>query len=367
MNDYGPDRRDPKKQDGGKPLPSYEPTPDQLRVQVQRKVIAWLVVMVVLLAGAVLYFTFHEEEAKKIQDVHEPMIPIDVNTSGEAVVSAAVPTAGPPVAAATPLTVDLAWERSMAAADEISPEKMADAMGQVRIANDYLQAREWEQAERHARQALDIWPNMNAALRMMGLIYIQRGQFEQAIAVLETAIKTDPFNAETYNNLATAYMQKRMLDKAEDVYLTSLQIRPGYTIANLNLGLLYILWGRYDQAVDRLELAVEQMPDNASALNNLGVALIRLGQYEEARQYLQRLINRAPDVAAPYFNVAITYVMENNFAEAMEWIRKGAARCSPAACQRFLADSDFESIRGTAEFQAIVRDLYPDLPDAPQG
>ncbi|HEY8240473.1 MAG TPA: tetratricopeptide repeat protein, partial [Kiritimatiellia bacterium] len=123
----------------------------------------------------------------------------------------------------------------------------------------------------------------------------------------------------------------------------------------------------YDQAVDRLEMAVEQMPDNASALNNLGVALIRLGQYGESRQYLMRLVNRNPDVAAPYFNVAITFVMEKDFQNAMDWIRKGASRCTPAQCQRFLADTDFESIRGTPEFMEVVDSLYPDLPAGPRG
>lgn len=348
--------------EGEKKLPEWEVPPDQVRIQIRRRIIGGIVIMLVVLAAVIAFFLIDEERSQQAQDLHN-MMPIDLVTNA----ATTAPTSAVPAAIA-PVTVDEAWEKSMGpTAVEISPDKMAQAMGEIRVANDYLQVRDWDQSERHIRAALEIWPDMNAAMRMMGLIYIQRGQFDQAIVVLERALKSDPFNAETYNNLATAYMQKRMLDKAEDVYLTSLQIRPGYTIANLNLGLLYILWGRYDQAVDRLEMAIEQAPDNASALNNLGVALIRLGQYDEARQHLVKLVERDPSTAAPYFNVAITYVMEHDVENALAWIQRGADRCSPAMCHKFLSDSDFESIRNIPAFQKLVNDLYPDLPKGPQG
>jgi Flp pilus assembly protein TadD len=232
---------------------------------------------------------------------------------------------------------------------------------------DDLLARDLEKAEIHARKALEIWPNMNAAMRMLGVVHTQRGQFDQAILELEKALKNDPFSAETYNNLATAFMQKGQMEKAEELLNTSLQISPDYRVAFLNLGLLNLTRGRYDAAVDYLERAIEQAPNDPSPRNNLAVALMRIGRYDDARKQLLLLVDLNPGVPNWYFNLAITYVLENNFPEAMNWLRRGAQLCAPMTCQKFLSDNDFNPMREYPDFKKLVESLSPNIPTPPQG
>lgn len=248
----------------------------------------------------------------------------------------------------------------------IEPERMAQAMGEVRTGAEYLRAFNWNQAEIHARKALEVWPDMTAALRLLGVVYIQRGQFDQAIAYLERALKAEPFNVEIYLNLSTACMQKGQYDKAEELLQSALQLAPRYRVAYLNLGMLALLRGRFDAAADYLEQAIEQVPNDPPPRNNLAVALIRLGRFDEARKHLHYLMENFPELPNPYFNMAITYVLENDFKEAMAWIRRGAQHCSPLACRQYLDDVDFDAIRGTAEFQAFLKSLYPDVPELPK-
>jgi tetratricopeptide (TPR) repeat protein len=336
-------------------LPAYELTPEQVRTRTRRQTVMFSAIMVGLLAAAATYFYVQELGQHK--------------TELEEALSTPVPPRKTPGLPLDPAVEPFPREEIDAAAQQppegISPQKMADAMGHLRIANDHLGARRFDPAEAEARKALRVWPEMNAAMRMLGMIYTQRGQFDQAIAALERSLKTDPFNPETYNNLGAAYMQKRLFNKAEEYLLTGLQIRPGYAVAQLNLGLLYIVWGRYDQAVDNLEDALQQMPDNANLLNNIAVSFIRLGRYDDARRHLERLIELRPETAAAYFNMAISHTLEQNFPGALEWIRKGMQHCDPAAAQSFLADADFDSLRNYPEFQQMIKRLYPELPASP--
>jgi Flp pilus assembly protein TadD len=167
--------------------------------------------------------------------------------------------------------------------------------------------------------------------------------------------------------MGTAHLQRRQFDKAEEFFTTALRMGTENGVAHLNLGQLYVLWGRYELAIEHFEDALSFMPENPTALNNHAVALIRLGRYEDARKSLMKLIALRPQHPAPYFNVAMSYTLEQQPEQALEWIRRGAGLATPADCQRYLSDSDFSSLRGLPEFQALIRGLYPDLPQGPGG
>lgn len=335
-------------------LPAYELTPDQVRTRTRQQVVVFTTIMIGILAGVALYFYLQEENQK--------------NSKLEEALSMPLPTMRrparpePPAESLTAQDLDLA---SLRPPPDLSPQKMADAMTQLREANAHLMARRFDEAEAGARRALEIWPQMNAALRMLGLIHGQRGQVDQAIAVLEKAVKADPFNAQTHNNLGTAYMQKRQFAKAEESLLTALKIEPGFNLAHMNLGLLYLVMSRYDQAIDNFEEAARTMPDDLNLLNNLGVCFLRAGRPEDAREQFQKLVGVAPDFAAGYFNLAISYAMEKNTGAAMEWVRKGTEHCDPTTARSYLSDSDFDTLRAQPEFQQFVQSLYPDWATAP--
>lgn len=341
-------------------LPAPELDPAELRARARRRTVWSVSIMLVLLSVAAVYFFLQDPKSNPMLDL------LRGNTNR---VSREGPRSIPLASIPAPPNEDFSINLDQAAKQpppDLPPQKLAEVMNALRQANEYMMNREWESAETQVRHALEIWPDMNAALRMLGATYLQRGQFDQAILTLEKALKSDPFSSDTFNNLAAAYMQRGQMERAEDLLLTALQIRPDSAISQINLGLLYILWGRYDQAAEHLQAAVRQMPDNHSVRNNLGVALLRLGRYDEARANFRQMINRQPSRPEAYFNTAITFVLERNYTEALSWLRQGTARCSPVEAQRHLMDSDFDSIRGLPEFQALMRELSDPSQTAPR-
>lgn len=329
-------------------LPTPEPLPGQLRAETRRRTIWSMALMVLILAGAALYFFVEEQKRGKEKD--------EVDSPRAARAGRSATVASIPAATVDELAIPLDNPPAQLPPD-IPPQRLAEIMGFLREANRFMVNKEWDAAEAKIRQALSMWPEMNTALRMMGALYIQRGQFDQAMIILERALKADPFNVDTFVNLAIAHMQRGQLERAEDLLLTAIQMRPDITVPHINIGLLYILWGRYDQAAEHLQIAVQRMPDNPSVRNNLGVSLLRLGRHEEARRHFRYLISRQPDRAEAYFNTAITFVLDRNFPEAFAMLREAVTRCSPVEARRHLMDSDFDSIRELPEFQAIWRDL----------
>lgn len=336
--------------------PQVDFTMGQARALTIRNVVGFVIVALLVLAVAILVLIWKESGPP------EPLPPAagDGLTASNLIGTAGATAAIPFRPEAELFTAPPDGRKPMPS-QSMDPERMASAMNETRMGEQYLRANQLDKAESHARKALEIWPNMNSAMRLLGVVYTHRGQFDQAIAVLEKALGDAPFNPEVFNNLATAYMQKKQFDKAEELLLTSLRIQPEYRLAYLNLGLLYLAQGKYAAAVDYLEESVQDIPRDAPARNNLAVALIRLGRMEEARKQLAYLVQNNPDFPATYFNMAVTYALEDNADEAVKWIRQGAGRCTPVSARRYITDPDFDRIRNHPLFRAMILELFPQM------
>ncbi len=241
---------------------------------------------------------------------------------------------------------------------EIDPSLVAKAMGEIRIANQYIVRRQWNWAEEHAMKALQIWENLNVAQRMLGVIYTQLGQFDQALPALEAALRSDPSNPETYNNLATVYMNRGNMNKAEEMLQVALDINPQFSVARYNLGLLYLIIQRADLAVGPLEWSLDAYPNNAGLRNNLAVAHLREGDYDRAKELLGEVVRRWPETSAAYFNMAIAWAFDGDHEKAYDWINRGAAYCSPLDLQNFMDDPDFDAMKSDPDYPARMAEIF---------
>ena len=240
----------------------------------------------------------------------------------------------------------------------VEPGQAVDAMREMRMGADYLRALEFDRAEEHARAALAIWPEMEVALRMLGVIFLNTGRFNEASVVLNRAQQQSPANAEIYNNLGLAYLHQGDMPRAADLLETALDLDPNRAISSLNLGFVYLALHRNDLAADYIAHGLERFPRNVEARNNLAVAYIRLNRFVEARRELQILIDASPSLAFPYFNMAISYALDRNFEMAMDWIEMGARVCSLRELQEFLADPDFDIMRSFPPFMAFIDEHF---------
>src|SRR5262249_44513414 len=63
-------------------------------------------------------------------------------------------------------------------------------------ANDYLAAQQYDKAEKEYRRVLSLAPEDRAALRQLGIIYVDQGQFVQAYPLLKKSSELEPDDPE---------------------------------------------------------------------------------------------------------------------------------------------------------------------------
>ncbi len=113
-----------------------------------------------------------------------------------------------------------------------------------------------ETAEHLFRQAVDLEPNMAAALTNLGNLVYRQGELEEARRYYERALEHDPMQAEARYNLANVY---------EDL-------------------------GETELAIAELRRVCAACPDFADAHYNLGIMLVQVGGTSQAKQHLERYL-----------------------------------------------------------------------------
>ncbi len=115
---------------------------------------------------------------------------------------------------------------------------------------------ETQLAEHLFRQAIDLEPNMAAALTNLGNLVYRQGEVEEARSLYERALEHDPTQPEARYNLAN-------------------------TLEDL---------GEIELAVAELRKVCAAAPDFADAHYNLGLMLAQLGGTAQAKQHLERYL-----------------------------------------------------------------------------
>ena len=129
-----------------------------------------------------------------------------------------------------------------------------------------------ELAEHLFRQAIDLEPNMAAALTNLGNLVYRQGEVEEARRLYERALEHDPNQPEARYNLANAL---------EDL-------------------------GEIEGAITELRKVCAAAPEFADAHYNLGLLLAQLGGMAQAKQHLERYLEL--DTASDWATHARTYL-----------------------------------------------------------
>ena len=129
-------------------------------------------------------------------------------------------------------------------------------------------------AEHLFRQAIDLEPNMAAALTNLGNLVYRQGELEEARRLYERALEHDPIQPEARYNLANLL---------EDL-------------------------GETDAAITELRKVCATAPDFPDAHYNLGIMLAQLGGTAQAKQHLERYLEL--DDASDWASHARTYLMQ---------------------------------------------------------
>ena len=326
--------------------PDPVPETDALRSAANRRILAFVAVFTLLLAGA-LWLVLREEKRR-----------------GTLVVPTAPPPAVPaaPAQPDEPLTAPALPAQTVTAPVLEQSAQMEEALAAYREAAAHLVAKRFEQAEDRALAALKAYPKLAGAQRILGLVYLQQGNLDRAIAVLEASLRNEPFNPEALTNLAFAYFQAQNMGLAMELIETCRRLHPDYKPALLQEGVMRLGQPGSEVAVDVLREAVEAFPNLPGPRNNLAVALARVGDRAGAREQLEKLLEMDPRNFSALFNVGALYAQETNAPAAVPWLRRAMEQIPPAQFRAYLNDPDLATIRESPEFQQFLKELDPVFP-----
>ena len=165
----------------------------------------------------------------------------------------------------------------------------------VGLGDVYFKDQKLDKAEKMYLSAIKVDPNYKIAYRMLGRLYMQKGQWDDAAIYLRrTLSQPNVINpVQIYNWLGYSEYRKGDLPKAEKAWLRALDISDNDKI-RLNLALIYKEGNRLDLAQASLIKALEMNPKLPSAHFALAEIYYQRNKFRKAKKHFNEVIHLEP-------------------------------------------------------------------------
>jgi Flp pilus assembly protein TadD len=148
------------------------------------------------------------------------------------------------------------------------------------LARAALNASEIERALPWAQEAVELDLN-SETLNVLGLVWMEKGNWLSARNAFLHAIELDPTNAYPLNNLGLILLRSEKFDEAIPYLEKAANLRPDLAFVHNNLGICYERQGKVAMARDEFNVAVSHREDYTKAKNNLTRVEALLGSDDE--------------------------------------------------------------------------------------
>ncbi|HEU5167302.1 MAG TPA: tetratricopeptide repeat protein [Chitinophagaceae bacterium] len=162
------------------------------------------------------------------------------------------------------------------------------SIGNVMIADHYLQQQDYDNAEKFYLRALKKDSLMNYARLNLSSGYNAQGKNDKALEVLETAMKIDPGNDRIHYNMALLYNEMNNKAAAERSFARAVQLKT----------------------------------QNPRVYYNYGLLLNELKKFKDAEMILQKGIALNPSSPEMYYALCFVYLQSNDKIKAKQMVIK---------------------------------------------
>jgi tetratricopeptide (TPR) repeat protein len=181
----------------------------------------------------------------------------------------------------------------------------------------YIEIREYDKAIADHTQRVRLDPDSAGAYMSRGIAYTGKGDYDKAIADYDRAVKLNPDFASAYNNRGNAYRNKGDYDRAIADYNQAIKLDPNLAKTYANRGVAYYDKGDYDRAIADYTQAIKLDPNYAVAYGNRGVAYYDKGDYDRAIADYTQAIRLDPNYANAYTNRGLAYSNKGDYDRAI--------------------------------------------------
>lgn len=179
-----------------------------------------------------------------------------------------------------------------------------------------LQKKEYFEAERALKQ-VSIRERDGVSVSELAKVYYFTGRYDEAIDSAKIALEIDGNNTQTLGVLAESYRALGDVQVAKNVYLRALAVNPAPEIFN-GLAVLELEHRNYSAAISYIDSALASDPVMPEALVNKGLALIGLKQFTDAEQCFLEALKHRPGFVTALSNLAVLYEKQGEFDEALK-------------------------------------------------
>ncbi len=230
-------------------------------------------------------------------------------------------------------------------------ENPEDPEARVALAQYYFQNSAYSDSLSQAQQVLEAYPDNDNAIYILGMSYVQLGQFEAAIEPLQQfadirsegqMANADSTRETALYYLGTSYVHLNQTNEAITALSQALEIIPTDADAMYQLGLAYAQIDQHETAVVQYINAVRFVPDFTEAYHAMaesyealsrpsyvayarGMEAFSLKDYEGARPQLEQAIAGLPEFAPAYVGMGLVLEQFGELEEAKTHLERALA------------------------------------------
>ena len=171
------------------------------------------------------------------------------------------------------------------------------ALPERRLAQIYLDRRQFNEASAHVNRALKLDSKDADAHNLAGLVKSGQGDPQGAEAHFRQATKLAPQLAGPFNNLGIVLAMQGKMTMAGQCFQQAVQLDDEFAEAHTNLGNIYAARNNAQHAISHYQRAIQIDPKYIDAYNNLGTLFGRLGDIQQAVEYYRRALQIDPSNA----------------------------------------------------------------------
>jgi predicted Zn-dependent protease len=196
---------------------------------------------------------------------------------------------------------------------EVDPHSVDAVEG---LANLYMHARRFPEAEDYLRKLLVHEPTSAAVHIQLGRVLAAEGKPELAIAEMQAGMKAGPREEEAERDLADLYVAAGKNDLAENSYRELLAGHPNDAELHRRLGETLLKEKKFAQAQPEFAIAVKLKPDFGEAYGGLAFAAGENKDFARAIRALDARAKLLPEIPITYFMRASAYDHLRDFKKA---------------------------------------------------
>jgi adenylate cyclase len=159
-----------------------------------------------------------------------------------------------------------------------------------------------KKAEKLVKRALALDPSLPDVYRILGYIFMMKGQHEKAIANGEKAVALSPNGAEVHEGLGLYLTRAGRPEEAIPYYEKAFRLNPfPPSFYYMHLGDAYRMLERHEDALTEYEKATRDEPNSLFAIVHQAAMYSELGRENEARERAEKVLSLNPKFSAQHF------------------------------------------------------------------